>query len=207
MRIIDCIQGGEEWYLVRLGKVTASRFSDVLAKGRGDSDSKSRLTYLKQLRAERLTGIPEELFHNKAMQDGQDREAEARQVYANESGNEIIPVGFVELNEDVGCSPDGLVGEDGLVEIKCPYSRTHIDYIEADEVPTVYYAQMQGCLWITGRQWCDFVSYDPRVSCRPYFVKRTMRDNTYIASLEFCVNKFIKELNEMILNITNEKEF
>ena len=200
MQIIDVIQGSPEWQLARIGKITASRFSDVLAKGQG----KTRLSYMKQLRAEILTGIPSDSYSNSYMEWGIANEAAARQEYANESGNEIVQVGFVVLNEWVGGSPDGLVGDDGAIEIKCPKSETHLDYIEANEIPTGYYAQIQGVLWITGREWCDFVSYDPRVKCAPYFCKRSERDETYIKALEFAVKKFIKELQELIQIIKKE---
>ena len=197
----DIIQGTPEWHAVRCGKVTASRFSDVLAKGEG----KTRLSYMKQLRAEKLTGLPEDSYTNSAMQWGTDHEAEARQEYANQSGNEIVPVGFAELNEWVGCSPDGLVGDDGLVEIKCPNTETHLDYIEANKCPSGYYAQIQGQMWITGRQWCDFVSFDPRVKVAPYFCFRCAVDKVYVKALEVAVNKFVIELNEMIDRISKFK--
>ena len=200
MEIVDCIQGSEEWFLARVGKVTASRFSDVLAKGQG----KTRLSYMKRLRAEVLTGLPADTYSNSYMEWGKENEAAARQEYANESGNEIVQVGFVVLNEWVGGSPDGLVGDDGAIEIKCPKSETHLDYIEANEILTGYYAQIQGVLWITGREWCDFVSYDPRVKCAPYFCKRSIRDDLYIKALEFAVKKFIKELKELIQIIKKE---
>ncbi len=195
MEIIDCIQGSEEWLLARLGKVTASRFKDVLSKGEG----KTRKTYMKQLRAEILTGKPlRNSFSNKAMEWGSETEVAAKQAYANETGCEVVQVGFVVMSEWVGGSPDGLVGDQGVIEIKCPNTVTHLDYIDKDTVPTGYYAQMQGILWITGRQWCDFVSYDPEVKCRPFFCKRSKRDETYIKALALVVKKFVKELEEMI---------
>ena len=137
------------------------------------------------------------------MQWGSEHEVEARQEYANHSNNEIIPVGFVELNEYIGCSPDGLVGEDGLVEIKCPDTATHlIDYIKDQKLPTAYTKQIQGQLWITGRRWCDFVSWDPELPSIPtdlrYFCMRIERDEKAIAAIEGGVSLFIAELNEMI---------
>jgi len=202
----DIIQGTDEWRAIRCGKVSASRFSDVMAQGRGKSESKTRTTYLEQLRAEILTGVPEDSYTNSAMQWGTENEAAARQRYANESGNEIIPVGFVELNEWVGCSPDGLVCDDGLVEIKCPYSRTHLNYIENNCVPADYIKQIQGQLWVTGRQWCDFVSFDPRQKHEhlQYFCIRAVRDELIIQEIASAVAQFVVELNEMITRIIGE---
>lgn len=196
MMIVDCVQGTDEWYQVRLGKVTASCFSDVLNKGVG------RKTYMLRLAAERLTGLPQATYTNSVMEWGTQTEPEAR-AYYEQINNIVAPeVGFVQLNDWVGCSPDGLVDRDGLVEIKCPNSTTHLQTIIDDKMQTKYIPQVQGQLWVCKRQWCDYVSFDPRMPDRPFFCKRIERDEKYIAVLEAAVEQFVKELQEMISQIT-----
>lgn len=194
MKIIDCIQGTEEWHLARLGKATASHFSDCVAGGQG----KTRKTYMLQLLAERLTGEPTEGFSNAAMQHGTDTEPLAREYYEQVNGCTVDQVGFIERDEWVGASPDGLIGDKGLVEIKCPNSTTHIRYIMDGKVPTTYRKQIQGQLWVCEREWCDFVSYDPRVKSRPYFCERVERDDKFIKELAIGVTMFVTDLKEMI---------
>ena len=208
MIIHDVVQGTPEWHAVRCGKVSASRFSDVMAKGRGNAESKTRSDYLEQLIDEIVDGEPALSYTNADMQWGIEHEAEARQAYANETGNEIVQVGFVELNERVGCSPDGLVGDDGLVEIKCPKSKTHRKYITENRCPPEYYKQIQGQMWVTGRLWCDFFSYNPRPR-PPYehlrtFLIRVTRDDVVIAEITDAVDKFIEELQVMINRLQEE---
>ena len=189
-------QGSEEWLKIRLGKVTASGVADVLAKTKSGV-SASRANYLIKLAIQRVTGEIEEGFTNDAMQWGIDNEAQARVAYEITSGNFVDQVGFVEhpsINW-FGCSPDGLVSNNGLVEIKCPNSSTHWSYIKDDGPPTKYYIQMQAQMACTNRNWCDFVSFDPRMPERSrLFIKRVMREDDYIAEMEAEVKKFLDEV-------------
>jgi len=196
IKIIDCEQGSEEWIEARLGLVTASRFSDVLAKGQGITRKK----YMIELAAERLTGLPQDSFSNSAMEWGTEHEAEAGKLYAAVNDCEIFRVGFFG-GEWVGASPDFLVGDEGEVEIKCPNTTTHITNILANKMPTTYNAQVQGQMWITGRKWCDFVSYDPRLIARPILIIRVERNESYITNLAAQVDIFIEELKELIAKI------
>lgn len=196
MTIIDCVQNSEEWFQARLGKVTASCFSDVLNKGAG------RKTYMLRLAAERLTGLPQSTYSNSAMEWGQETEAEARAYYEQINSIVVPQVGFVELDDWIGCSPDGLVDRDGLLELKCPNSTTHLQTILDDKMQTKYKPQVQGQMWVCDRKWCDYVSFDPRMEDRPFFCKRIERDDDYIADLEKAVNQFVDQLKDMISQIT-----
>lgn len=157
------IQGSPEWFADRAGKVTASRIADVMAKTRS-GESASRANYRAQLVAERLTGIVEPSYTNAAMQWGVDNEPIARATYETRYGIMVDEVGFVPHSELMaGASPDGLVGVDGLIEIKCPNTATHIDYTLTKSIPEKYRLQMIWQMICTGRKWCDFVSFDPRM--------------------------------------------
>ena len=195
MIIIDCIQGSEEWFEARLCSITASHFPQVLSKGTG------RGLYMRKVAAERLTGLREDTYKNAAMENGSITEDEARDYYAMANDCIVEQVGFVKRDDDIGGSPDGLVGESGIIEIKCPLSSTHVTNILNNRMPSEYKPQVQGLLWITGRQWCDFVSYDPRVIARPMFVVRVERDAEYIANLAGQTALFVKELKEIIKKI------
>ena len=189
-------QGTEEWLKIRLGKVTASGVADVLAKTK-TGVSASRANYLIKLAIQRTTGQIEEGFTNDAMQWGKDHEAQARVAYEVVSGNFVDQVGFVEHPSIkwFGCSPDGLINNNGLVEIKCPNSATHWSYIKDDGPPTKYYIQMQAQMACTEREWCDFVSFDPRMPERSrLFIKRVDREDEYIAEMEAEVKKFLDEV-------------
>jgi putative phage-type endonuclease len=189
-------QGTEEWLKIRLGKVTASGVADVLAKTKSGA-SASRVNYLIKLALQRTTGVIEDGFTNDAMQWGIDNEAQARVAYEVTSGNFVDQVGFVEHSSIAwfGCSPDGLVGNNGLVEIKCPNSATHWSYIKADAPPTKYHIQMQAQMACTNREWCDFVSFDPRMPDRSkLFIKRVMRSNDFIADMEKEIKEFLNEV-------------
>lgn len=198
MEVFDCEQNSPEWDAARLGRVTASRFSDAVAGGAG----KTRKTYMIKLITERLTGESVDGFCNATMDRGSDIEESARQYYEMVNGCTVKQVGFVQLNENIGASPDGLVGEDGLVEIKCPMSHTHVRYLLDNKFPSTYKAQVQGQLWVTGRKWTDFVSYDPRVTRRPYWYIRVYRDEDYLVELEFKINKFVAEMLAMMETLT-----
>lgn len=183
-------QGSQEWKDARLGKITASRFSDVMAKGKGTEFGKTAYSYAYELIAEEFTGMQKE-FSNAAMEWGTEHEVAARLKYQRETFNAIEQVGFIQKNVWVGCSPDGLVDNDGLIEIKCPYnSSIHMKNVSTKELPFEYKAQVQGELWVTDRIWCDFVSYDPRFKNNDISIIRINRDKEYIEELATKIAKF-----------------
>lgn len=196
----DIIQGSPEWFQVRCGKVTASRVADLIAKTKTGWGA-SRANYMAELIAERLTGASAPNFTNAAMQWGTEQEPEARAAYEFRTDSEVVSVGFVVHPHiaDAGASPDGLIGSDGLIEIKCPNTATHIETILGQTVPAKYVTQMQFQMACTGRQWCDFVSFDPRMpESMRYFQKRVERDDKLIAGLESDVSEFLDELAKKI---------
>lgn len=200
----DIIQGSPEWHAARCGKVTASRVADLIAKTKTGWGA-SRANYMAELVAERLTGTQAAGYSNAAMQWGTDMEPEARENYAFISDVEVEQVGFVPhpTIEMAGASPDGLVGDDGLVEIKCPNTATHIDTLIGQAVPAKYVTQMQWQMACTGRAWCDFVSYDPRMpEGMQVFIRRVERDEETIAQLEADVSAFLVELNDKVASLT-----
>ena len=191
-------QRSEEWFQARLGKVTASRVADVLAKIKS-GESASRRNYKIQLVSERLTGEKQETYINQAMQDGIDREFYARERYVQQHG-EVEEVGFIQHPTlEAGASPDGLVGDDGLIEIKCALGTTHTETLMTQEVPSKYIPQIQFQLLCTGRKWCDFISYNPMFPKHlQLFVKRVDADPVYQKELEVEVGKFLDEVNDVI---------
>jgi putative phage-type endonuclease len=200
-------QGTEEWFNIRIGKVTASRVADVLAKTK-TGYSTTRDNYMAQLVCERLTGQKGESFTNAAIQHGIETEAYARAAYEALKDVLVDEVGFVShpTIEMSGASPDGLVGEDGLIEIKCPNTATHIETLLSESVPNKYYTQMQFQLACTGRKWCDFVSFDNRLPKElQVFVKRVPRDDVYIRLIEDEIVKFLGELDTKINQLMKVK--
>lgn len=198
VKIFDCEQQSDEWYAVKLGKVSASNFSMVLNKKTG------RKTYLFRLLGERFSGESYESYSNKTIERGSEVESQARAYYEALYG-EVKQIGFAQLNDYVGCSPDGLVDDDGLIEIKSPQPNTHIREIIEDKFPSTYKPQVQGNLWVTGRAWCDFISFDPRVKVRPFWKIRVYRDEEYIVeTLAKAINIFVKEMIELEGKITNK---
>lgn len=191
-------QRSEEWFQARLGKVTASRVADVLAKIKS-GESASRRNYKIQLVSERLTGEKQETYINQAMQDGIDREFYARERYVQQHG-EVEEVGFIQHPTlEAGASPDGLVGDDGIIEIKCPLGTTHTETLMTQEVPNKYIPQIQFQLLCTGRKWCDFVSYNPMFPEHlQLFVKRVESDPVYQKELEKEVEQFLGEVTDVI---------
>jgi putative phage-type endonuclease len=192
----EIIQGSPEWYAVRLGKVTASRVADVVAKTKS-GPSTSRANYMAELIAERLTGEPAEKFTNAAMQWGTEKEPEARAAYEFRTDATVEQIGFAihPKMEASGASPDGLVGADGLVEIKCPNTATHLETLIGQEIQAKYITQMQWQMAATGRQWCDFISYDPRLpESMRMFIKRVPRDAKRIHELESEIAAFLLEM-------------
>lgn len=201
-------QGSPEWLALRAGKVTASRVADVIARTKTGWGA-SRANYMAELIAERLTGQPAPSFSNAAMQWGTDKEPEARDYYAFITGATVEQIAFVHhpTVADSGASPDGLVGDDGLVEIKCPSTSTHIDTLLGAVGPSKYMTQMQWQLACTGRKWCDFVSYDPRMpESMQLFVTRIERDDDVIAVLEKDVAEFLAEVAEKVAALTERYE-
>jgi len=205
MIIHDVPQRSPEWQQIRCGKIGASDMSAVLAKGRGGGESKTRKTLMLRVLAERLSGIPQETYCNSAMEWGIEHEQYARNLYELENFCDVKQVGFVEYDEFVGCSPDGLVGDDGLVEIKCPNSSTHLSYILAEIMPPEYVNQVQAQIWVTERKWCDFVSYDPRIPSKAFWQIRVERDMKKIIEIQDSVMKFIDELKELEKKIRSKK--
>lgn len=197
MRIIDCEQGSHEWHAARCGRVTASRISDLTARTKSGW-SASRANYMAQLIAERLTSTVAESYSNAAMQWGKDHEDEAARVYAFERGVDVAPVAFVlhPIIDMAGASPDRLAGDDGLIEIKCPNTATHIETLLGSPIDGKYVKQMQWQMLCTGRAWCDFVSYDPRLPVElQLHITRVARDEKSIADLDNAVREFLSELD------------
>jgi putative phage-type endonuclease len=189
-------QGSPEWFAARLGKVTASRIADVVAKTK-TGPSASRANYMAELLAERLTGVTAESFKSDAMKWGTENEPDARAAYEFYRNETVVEAGFIlhPTIDQSGASPDGFVGDDGLVEIKCPNTATHMDTLLGKMVPAKYVNQMQWQMACTGRQWCDFVSYDPRMPEHlRMFVKRMPRDDKRIKELETEVAGFLLEI-------------
>jgi putative phage-type endonuclease len=200
-------QGSDQWFAIRVGKVTASRVADVIAKTKSGY-STSRDNYMAQLVCERLTGQKGESFTNAAMQHGTETEPLARAAYEALKDVLVDEVGFVPHPSIImaGASPDGLVGDDGLLEIKCPNTATHIETLLSESVPTKYYTQMQFQLACTGREWCDFVSFDNRLPQElQLFVKRVPRDSMYIRLMEDEIVKFLNELDIKIAQLMEIK--
>ncbi len=190
-------QGTEEWHQLRLGCVTGSRVADVLAKIKS-GESASRSDYRTDLVVERLTGKPTDFFTNSAMQWGTDQEPFARIKYEEKFDLFVEQIAFVKhpTIEFFGASPDGLVGADGMLEIKCPNSKTHIKYLNDGKPPSKYIPQMQCQMSVTGRKWCDFVSFDPRMpEGLDFFVVRLERDEEYIKAMEAEVQQFLNEVD------------
>lgn len=198
-------QQSPEWFAARLGKATASRFKDVLATIK-NGEAATRRNYRMQLVVERLTGQKEEGYTNQAMSWGNDNEPLARIAYEVKTGLLVTQADFVDHPTLMaGASPDGLIGEDGGLEIKCPHqSAVHIETIQSG-MPSEHMPQVQGAMWITGRKWWDFVSYDPRMPEHlQLYVQRIERDDKYIADLEAKVTAFLCEVESTIKQL-NER--
>lgn len=196
-------QGTEEWRRQRLGKATGSRIADIIAKGKSGASSASRKNYAAQLVIERLTEEVQPGFSSEPMEWGNDKEPEARAAYAflRADGVTVTKAGFVDHPRIpmAGASPDSYVGEDGLLEIKCPNSATHMETILGKSPPAKYMTQMQWVMACTGRQWCDFVSYDPRFPENlALHVIRVPRDQKRIIELETEVSIFLREVSAAV---------
>jgi len=195
---LEIKQGTDEWKKLRLGKVTASRVADVMSKIKS-GESASRKNYKMDLVVERLTNTPTSSFTNAAMAWGTETEPLARMAYEAFKGEFVDQVVFCNhpTIEWFGCSPDGTT-KDGLIEIKCPNTATHIDYLLAGVPPAKYVPQMQTQMACTGAKWCDFVSFDPRLPPElQLFVVRLNRDEAYIQEIEAEVKQFLDEVQQV----------
>ena len=200
---IDLIQGSEEWLRARLGKLTASRVADMMAKTKTGYGA-SRKNYMAELVIQRLTQVIPETYTNAAMQWGTDHEPEARQLYGMINDVEVHEVGLVlhPTIRDAAASPDGLVEDKGLVEIKCPNSATHIETLLTEKVPAKYALQMQFQLACTERDWCDYVSYDPRMPTgMVMWTKRIERDDRVISDIDSEAKKFLDEVDQQVTEL------
>ena len=179
MRINNHVQGSDEWLQSRLGKPTASNFGKLITPT--GKPSTSAESYINDLIAQKITGELPEFYTNAAMERGNELEPAAKALYEFINGVEVVQVGLcLHDTLDCGASPDGLIGVDGGIEIKCPLPHTHIAYLREGVVPSKYIPQIQGCLWITGREWWDFMSYHPAMQD---LIVRVERDNEYIKKL------------------------
>lgn len=194
MEFIECDQGTEEWHRARMGIPTASAFHTVLAKGKDGGASVTRRDYMMRLAGEVLTGEPCETYSNSHMERGKVMEEEARDLYAFTHDVELKRVGFI-VNGRKGCSPDSLIGEDGMLEIKTALPNLLIPMLLRDEFPPQHRAQCQGNLWVAKREWIDIGVYWPKL---PMFEKRAYRDEKYIAELSRAVDQFNAELHETV---------
>jgi len=198
------VQGSPEWFAARAGKVTASKVADIMARTKS-GPSASRANYAAQLVAERLTGKVEETFKNAAMIWGTEQEPYAREAYEYQAGVFVTEVGFVDhpVIAMTGASPDGLVGDDGLLEIKCPNTSTHLETLTGQKVPSKYMTQIQWQIACTGRAWCDFASFDPRMPAHMrLWVQRVPRDDAMIAELEAEVTAFLAEVETTVADLS-----
>ena len=193
----DIEQGSEAWHDMRRGKMSASRLSDVLAQGKGVS----RANYLSKLVCERLTGKTIETYKSYAMERGAEIEEEARAAYEFYVNIDVVQVPFIDhpTIEMCGASPDGLVGDVGLVEFKCPEATKHIKNLEGGSIDGVYRKQMQWQMACTERKWCDFVSYNPDFKeTMKFHVQRVERDEEMIKEVEPIVIEFLNDVSQKV---------
>ena len=196
-------QGSPEWLQERCGKVTASRIADVMAKIKTGYGA-GRANYMAEIIAERLTNVPKQGFTNEAMRWGTETEPQARAMYEFQTGLEVTETGFVPhpVIEGTGASPDGLVGDSGLIEVKCPNTATHIETLRGSAIDRKYVLQMHWQMICTGRDWCDFVSFDPRLSlAKQMHVRRVHRDAELCEEITAEVTRFLTELNETVAEL------
>jgi len=196
LEIYNCEQGTDEWKQLRLGVITASKANDILYPG-------MRKTYKCQLLSEKLTGLITPFKTNEYMEWGTEHEDEARVRYEELTGNKVREIGFAKLTPEIGCSPDGLVEDDGLIEIKCPMSKTFV-YQALFGAKKEYVAQMQYQMWVMDKLWCDFCLYDPRVKAKSgqIQVTRVYRDEKFINRLEDAAYNLVFEMAADMYSLT-----
>ena len=198
LKILQADQGTQEWLDARLGCPSASQFCKLVTTA--GKPSASADDYISELIAERITGEREPIYVNEWMQRGTELEPEARATYEFIHGVDVEEVGFIlDDSGEFGCSPDGLVGEDGGVEFKCPAPKNHIAWSRKGVCPSKHYAQVQGCLYITGRKWWDFMSYHPEM--KPFIV-RVERDEEFIEKLAEQISLAVEEIKSEVRNLT-----
>ena len=195
MEIFNCDQGGPEWFQAKIGVPSSSNFSKIMAKGKG----LTRKSYVNQLAGEIITGKIEPSYSNADMKRGTELEPFARAEYEFITGNGVEQIGFAK-DKGAGCSPDGLIGSDGGLEIKSPRASTQIETVKLGVIPTEHRPQMQGCMMVTGRKWWDFCSSCPDISdeYQYIFIKRMARDELYIKELQHEINLFLMDLKETV---------
>ena len=206
MLVVACEQGTPEWRLARLGRLTASRIGEATARIKNGWGA-SRANLMGELIAERLTGMPADGYVSAAMKWGTETEPLARAAYIFYSDRDVVEIGHVlhPTIAEAGASPDGLVGEYGLLEIKCPSTATHIETLLGAPIDLVYHKQMQFQMACTGRAWCDFVSFDPRLPTEmQLFAQRILRDDKMIWQLEQDAVAFLKELTAKQTALTDK---
>jgi putative phage-type endonuclease len=199
-------QGTPEWLQERCGKLGASSIGDLMARTKNGYGA-SRANLMARLLTERLTGQPVETFTSGPMLWGIETEPQARAAYEFSREVEVVETGWVQhpAVENAGCSPDGLVNDDGMTEIKCPNTATHIDTLLGKDIDNRYLLQMQWQMECCRRQWCDFVSFDPRLPMRmQLFIRRFERDEDLIGEIKLEVAKFLDEL-DLRIQVLNEK--
>jgi hypothetical protein len=206
MKIIECTQGTPEWFSARCGVASASRFGAIMATVK-TGEAAERRNYKTDLVVERLTGRPLEGFTSQAMKQGIEREPFARMAYEAQTGNIVQEVGFCRLEDmDAGASPDGLLGDDGGLEIKCPERSAHLRYLQQDAEPPEYTWQIQGGMWVTGRAFWDFVSWNPDFPEHlQLIVRRIKRNDDAIKKLSAEVTKFLAEVDVEVERINGMK--
>ena len=206
-KLIKAEQRSPEWFEARLGRATASKFADIMATTRSGYSAK-RNNYATELALERLTGVQNETFTSGPMQWGIEHEDTAALMYSLKTGNDVEQTGLWVHDELMaGASPDGLVGDDGVIEIKCPNSATHLNTLVTGKIPGQYIAQVQGQMWITGRKWCDFISYDPRMpENAQMIIIHVERNDDYIEELQIQVREFLEEVEAQVEFIKEYRE-
>ena len=198
LKILEAEQGTQEWLDARLGRPSASQFYKLITTS--GKPSASADDYISEMIAERITGESEPIYVNEWMQRGTELEPEARATYEFIHGVDVKEVGFIlDDSGEFGCSPDGLVGDDGGVEFKCPAPKNHIAWSRKGVCPSKHYAQVQGCLYITGREWWDFMSYHPDM--KPFIV-RVERNEEFIEKLAEQISLAVEEIKSEVRNLT-----
>ena len=199
MIILECEQLSPEWFQARAGIPSSSKFSDIITSTGKRTTGTARQKYLNTLAGEAVIGEKVETFQNYAMRTGVERESEARDYYSLITGMEVQEVGFcMNNNKEYGASPDGLIGEDGLLEIKCPQIATQTEYLLNKELPKAYVQQVQGQLFVTERKWLDFVSYYPGMNT---LIVRVLPDLEFHKKLAVELSLFVEELKQIVTKI------